>query len=408
MTRPFLSINSNRRRRVLFFEHNVDGTVGGSHYCMLELCRALDRARFEPVACFAQKNSLLEEFCRAGAEVLVIEPSRTVLLDSGNPLLRLLLRPAQSIANLFRTLVWDSFSWVRRLRGLRIDLVHLNNSSGGDHDLIAAALFCGIPAVAHQRGYPTGVGKLERWFAHRLDAIIAISTSVREDLATKGISGEKVVLIHDGIDAGRVIASAEGEDMRSRLGIAPSAFLVGVVGNIKAWKGQDTLVRAMGKVRHFFPETFCLVVGSVADEPYFALMRQHVSELNLEDRVIFTGYERYPARCMLAMDVVVHTSTAPEPFGLVVLEGMALGKPVVATGHGGPLDVIEMEISGFLTPPGDDTALGDVICRLLGNAQLRVRVGTAGRDRMLANFTARQNVEAVQGLYDRLFAAKGR
>lgn len=401
-------MNPNKPKRVLLFEHNVDGTVGGSHYCMLEICRALDRARFEPVACFAQENSLLEEFRRTGAEVLVIAPSRTVKLSSRIAFVHMLLRPVQSLANLFRTLVWDTLAWARRLRHLRIDIVHLNNSCGGDHDLIAAALLCGIPVIAHQRGYPTGVGGVERWFARRLDAIIAISTSVRDDLAAKGVSGEKVCLIHDGIDAERVVATSQGDDARSRFGVGSSAFLVGVVGNIKAWKGQDTLIRAMGRIRQSFPDTFCLVVGSVADEPYFSLIQQHVSELDLNERVIFTGYEKYPARSMLAMDVVVHTSTAPEPFGLVVLEGMALGKPVVATDHGGPIDVIERLVTGFLTPPGDEVALADVICRLLGNPDLRARVGAAGRERMLGHFTARQNVEAVESLYDRLFAARGR
>ncbi|MBK6674425.1 MAG: glycosyltransferase family 4 protein [Proteobacteria bacterium] len=399
-------MNPNKPKRVLLFEHNVDGTVGGSHYCMLEICRALDRARFEPVACFAQENSLLDEFRRTGAEVLVVAPSRTVKLSSRIALFHKLLRPVQSIANLFRTLVWDALAWARRLRHLRIDIVHLNNSCGGDHDLIAAALLCGIPVIAHQRGYPAGVGGVERWFARRLDAIIAISTSVRDDLAAKGISGERVSLIHDGIDPERVVASSQGNDVRSRFGIGPGAFIVGVVGNVKAWKGQDTLIRAMGRIIQSFPETYCLVVGSVADQPYLSLMQQHVSELKLKDRVIFTGYEKYPARCMLAMDVVVHTSTAPEPFGLVVLEGMALGKPVVATDHGGPVDVIERQRTGFLTPPGDETALADVICLLLGDPALRARVGAAGRERMLGHFTAEQNVIAVQRLFERLLSTR--
>ena len=148
----------------------------------------------------------------------------------------------------------------------------------------------------------------------------------------------------------------------------------------------------------------CLVVGSNADPPYMQKIEKHVAEAGLGTRVIFTGYEKFPAACMAAMDVVVHTSTAPEPFGLVVLEGMALGRPVVATRHGGPMDVIEEGESGFLTPPDDEHALAAVLDRLLGDPALRQRVGEAGRRRLHEKFTARHNIEGIQAVYDRLFA----
>ncbi|MBK9253813.1 MAG: glycosyltransferase [Proteobacteria bacterium] len=94
----------------------------------------------------------------------------------------------------------------------------------------------------------------------------------------------------------------------------------------------------------------------------------------------------------------MHTSTAPEPFGLVVLEGMALGKPVVATAHGGPTDVIVNGASGYLTPPGDDGALARVLVELLADAALRERVGSAGRRRLHEAFTAASSVRALEGV----------
>ena len=127
-----------------------------------------------------------------------------------------------------------------------------------------------------------------------------------------------------------------------------------------------------------------------------AFIGEALDGLNLADRVIFTGYQKYPAACMAAMDVVVHTSTSPEPFGLVVLEGMALGKPVVATAHGGPLDVVVEGGTGFLTAPGDAAELAAVLVRLLGDADLRQRVGAAGRARFLDKFTAERNVRQLE------------
>lgn len=392
----------SRPKRVLFFEHNLDNTVGGSHYCLLEICRYLDRSRFTPIACFSQTNTLIEEFRATGAEVIIEPPLPALHFAPRRGLARKALGPLQSAANAWRTLVTSSSRWRRRLRELEVDVVHLNNSSGGDHDLVAGAFRLGIPAIAHQRGYPQEIGRIERWFAHRLDAIISISTSVSDDLRRQGMYGPNTVLVHDGIDPERVLKNADGAGARARFGIPAGVPLVGVVGNVKGWKGQDTLIRAMKLVVARHPETRCLVVGSNADPPYMKKIAQHVAEGGLGERVIFTGYEKFPAACMAAMDVVVHTSTAPEPFGLVVLEGMAVGRPVVATKHGGPLDVIVEGESGFLTPPDDEVALADVLNRLLDDPALRSRVGEAGRRRLHEKFTAKHNIAGIEAVYERL------
>jgi glycosyltransferase involved in cell wall biosynthesis len=390
-------VTSVKPIRVLFYEHNTDGTVGGSHYCLLEICRAVDRSRIDPVVVFAQENSLLDAFRATGVSVLLMPPSQVVRFGSGTSVARPMLGVLQSVANAFRTLVLDSLRWAWCLRRQRIDVLHLNNSCGGDHEVVLGALLCRVPVVAHQRGYPQGVGDRERWFARRLRAIVAISTSVQEDLTGQGLAADKVVLIHDGIDPERILAAtAAAGGIRAQLGIPADAPVVGVVGNVKAWKGQDTLVRAMPQILRQFPDAYCLIVGSVADRPYRALMQQHIDESGMAARVIFTGYQRHPAACMAQMSVVVHTSTAPEPFGLVVLEGMALGRPVVATAHGGPMDIIVDRKSGYLTPPGDDQALADVLVELLADPALRDRVGSAGRNRLYEAFTAVSSVRALE------------
>lgn len=393
------NVTSVKPVRVLFYEHNTDGTVGGSHYCLLEICRVADRSRIDPVVVFAQENSLLDAFRATGVPILLMPPSRVVRLGSGSGVLRPLQKVLQSVANAFRTLVVDSLRWAWCLRRNRIDVLHLNNSSGGDHEVVLGALLCRVPVVAHQRGYPQDVGDRERWFARHLRAIVAISTSVQEDLARLRLTAEKVVLIHDGIDPERIVAAASATDgVRAQFGIPSDAPLVGVVGNVKAWKGQDTLVRAMPQVLRRFPDAYCLIVGSVADEPYRALMQRHIVEAGIAARVVFTGYQRHPAAFMAQMSVVVHTSTAPEPFGLVVLEGMALGKPVVATAHGGPTDIIVNGASGYLTLPGDDGALARVLVELLADAALRERVGSAGRQRLNEAFTALSSVRALESV----------
>jgi glycosyltransferase involved in cell wall biosynthesis len=392
--------------RVLFLEHNTDGTVGGSHFCLLEICRGLDRQLFEPVVWFYQENSLIDEFRATGAEVIVRPPSARARFSSSGAGLRRLLAPAQSFANAYGTLVRQSRTWAAELRRLKIDIVHLNNGCGYDHDLLVGALRRGIPCVAHQRGFPSPAAWIDRRLTPRFARIIAISTAVAAGLRDKGIATQRVALVHDGIDPDRITAQADARGVRTALGIPGDAPIVGVVGNVKTWKGQLTLVRAMRRIVQSVAETRCLIVGALGDAAYYGLLKAEVANANLQDRVFFTDYQRYPARYMSAMDVVVHTSIEPEPFGIVILEGMALRKPVIATAHGGPLDVIDHGVTGFLTAPGNDAELAEAVCRLLSNTSLREAMGNAARSRLENHFSARRNVERLQELYQQISPAR--
>lgn len=391
-------------KRVLFLEHNTDGTIGGSHYCLLEICRGLDRRRYEPVVWFYQANTLLDEF-RAVAEVVVQALPEPVHL-SGEKRARRWLAPFQSLLNLHRTLVTRSSLWAAHLRRLRIDLVHLNNSAGSDHDLLVAALRCGLPCIAHQRGYPAHPTALHRLLARRFDTIISISNEVTHNIRSKGFPMRRVELVPDGIDPRRIESQAAPEAVRRKLGIPPQAPLVGVVGNVKGWKGQLTLVSAMRRIVTRFPDARCVLVGSIADQPYHEKLQREIAEGDLGRCVIFTGYEKNPAAVMSAMDVVVHTSVAPEPFGIVILEAMALGKPVVATAHGGPLDIITHGVDGLLTSPGDAEQLATELCALLADPPRREALGRSGRETLLKRFTAQVNADRVQEIFDRALARR--
>jgi len=104
------------------------------------------------------------------------------------------------------------------------------------------------------------------------------------------------------------------------------------------------------------------------------------------------------------LDIVVHTSVAPEPFGLVILEGMALAKPVVCSAHGGPVEIVEDGVSGFLVPPGDPEALSARLTTLLVSRKLREQIGRAAFQRVNV-FNVTQHVERVQNVYHSLWHA---
>jgi glycosyltransferase involved in cell wall biosynthesis len=390
--------------RILFLEHNTDGTVGGSHFCLLEICRCLDRSRFQPVVWFYETNPLVEDFRDCGAEVIVQPPPPSVQFERHGGISAPFTGVVQSAVNAFRTLVLQPMAWCRRLRELRIDIVHLNNNCAADPDLIIAAILSRIPCVAHQRGFPMGVGAVNRFLARRLAYIISISNSVTSDLRKKRLHNRHVQLIHDGIDAKRITAHDDGMVVRSALGIPADAPVVGVVGNVKRWKGQLTLVQAIPALLTKHPDLHCLVVGAIADPAYQRELEAVVASAGIGGNVHFAGYQRVPAKYMAAMDVFVHTSVDPEPFGIVNLEAMALRKPVVATAHGGPLDIVLEGVTGHLTPPGDHAVLAVVLSALLANPDKRTAMGEAGRQLLEQSFTAASNAAQIQAIYSSLLS----
>lgn len=400
MTRTHVGESSTRR--VLYVEHTVDGTVGGSHYCLLDICRNLDRSRFHPVVLFFQDNPLLEEFRSAGSEVLVGNPVVPLVQGRGghaSSAADVLAARTRAALNATRLLLVRPVQWIWFLKKHRIDLVHLNNSFNGDHDLILAAWLSGIPCIAHQRGVPGTTGRSEAWFGRRLTAIIAISSFIRADLLGRGLPGDRIHLIYDGIDPDRVAMRDRPEELVASLDVVPGQPVVGVVGNIKSWKGQHVFVEAIAEVTAHYPSVVGLVVGAPVEPAYQQQLHTLVQEYGIEKNIAFVGYQRHPVDYMRIMDAVIHTSVEPEPFGIVIAEAMALGKPVIATRLGGPVDIVVEGVTGYLTCPGNSHELADRIRRLLSAPMLARRMGAEGLRRFVERFTAGRNVEQIQALY---------
>jgi glycosyltransferase involved in cell wall biosynthesis len=122
--------------------------------------------------------------------------------------------------------------------------------------------------------------------------------------------------------------------------------------------------------------------------------------------VILTGARRDVAACLDAMDVAIHASTNPEPFGRVLIEAMALARPLIAPREGGPLEIVVDGETGLLVPPRDATALAAAIERLIGDPALRRRMGEAGRARVDAVFDIRHHVRAMEAVFEEMLAAR--
>jgi glycosyltransferase involved in cell wall biosynthesis len=215
--------------------------------------------------------------------------------------------------------------------------------------------------------------------------------------------------VYDGIDCAD-FQPGGGAAVRAELGIAPAAPVVGLVGHIQEWKGQRLVVEAVARVRARWPELRCLLVGGVhrQGDTYATALRERIAELGLTQSVVLTGERADVAACLDAMDVAIHASIKPEPFGRVMIEAMALGRPLIAPREGGPLAIVDDGVTGLLVEPRDAEALAVAIDALIGDTARRRAMGAAARRRVDEVFDLRHHVRAIETIFDELLGAPAR
>lgn len=395
-------------KRLLFIEGNTDGTVGGSYFVLLDLVRALDREQYHPIVGFHQENYLMDAFREAGAEVVLFPNPKPLVF--AQPWMNRLLAPVKKLVNVYRGVIGQGRVHAQHLREHRVDLLNLNNSITRNHAWMWAALRTGTPCLTHEMGINSTYSRLSRYFGRRMGKIVCVSDTVRKALLRSGIDYPNITVIHCGIDLSRYHLKDSPEALRRKHGVPEGVPVIGVVGNIREWKGQETLVRATAMLKQKYPQIRCLLVGAcgASDQAYGDRLHALGRELQVESNVIYTGFQRNAIDYMELMDVVTHTSIHPEPFGIVTLEAMSRSRPFVSTTIGGPTEVVEDGHSGLLVDPGQPEALAAAIDRLLSDPVFARSVGENGNRRMHDHFSMQRNVEKTAAVYREVLSAAGR
>jgi glycosyltransferase involved in cell wall biosynthesis len=398
---------------VLFCEHNVDGTVGGSYYSLLYLVKGLSRSRFRPIVVFYTDHSLMHAFKAAGVET-VIWP-QPAAFTFGSRLrgwrwwLGLPLVIAQKALNVATRFVMPAASRAWFLVKRDIAIVHLNNSVLYNHDWMLAALVTRRRCVTHERGINERYSTSAKFFGKRIDNVICISEAVRQQMRDRGADSGNLVTIHNGLDPDAMRATVDPGALRREYELPDDTVVIGMVGNIRAWKGQETLVRAIAEVIGDHPNVRCFLVGdtSPSDRAYETKLRRLIQSLKLEDHIVFTGFQRQVTNYLMMFDVMVHASVSPEPFGRVVLEAMACRKPFIGSRAGAIPELVEEGVTGLTFPPGDAPALAQAIRQVLADPDEARRMGERGYDRLVREFHIDRNTEATERLYEEMLRAHG-
>ena len=397
------------RKRILYCEGNLDSSVGGSHFSLFYLVESLDKSRYEPVVVFHRENRLIPMYEQAGLDTRIF-PYRSALrlassLKRFGSLTRM-LQLALNIANILRMIVLPGVRCARYLKANHIELVHLNNTIIRNHHWMLGSILARVKCISHERGINENISGISRLFAKGLAAIVCISVSVRDNLAAQGIGDGKLVIIHNGLDPKKVRVQVGAAQIKRQYGIDPSSPIIGIVGNIKEWKGQDVVVRAVGHVRERWPDIRCFLVGDTDVDPsYEEKLKALVRELGLQDNILFTGYQSNVADFLNIMDIVIHASVLPEPFGRVLLEAMAMRKPVIGSRGGAVPEIVQEGITGFMFTPGDDAELARSMTILLEDKNRARALGESGALRAAQEFGIERNVQKTEAVYAKLFSS---
>ncbi len=299
---------------------------------------------------------------------------------------------------------------LRIIKRYDVDLVHLNNRYIPGEAILAARL-SGVPVVAHLREYLDSPipGEVLR-AARKVDRTIAVSDAAVENLVAV-FPELRVTKIQNPVDV-EAMESASGARLavRESLGATEADILVGIVGRVVPWKGQLEFVRAcLGAMREE-ARIMAVVVGDVSDglESYLDDVRREIDQSGFQDRFVLTGFRKDVEAIYHAIDIAVHASTSPEPFGRVIPEAMAAGCPVIASDAGGPREIIAPGVDGLLVPPGEVAALRDAILRLARDPEERRAMGERGARKVARHFTIEQAADQVLEVYRQLLARSGR
>lgn len=388
-------MTQSRRTRIFYVNHT--GLVSGAERVLLSMLQVLDRTKYDPYV-----------LCPADGEL----PRLVEALDVPHlPMPAVNARFTSHPGHLFRS-VSSIFKTALAMRGvisnLDPDIVHANTLRAGVAVTLATK----------------GTGRTVLWHVHDILPKHPVSGAIRllaftsrrtqivavSHFSARAFSGNlpfktRVRTVHNGSDLSRFpLKASEGSTFRQEVGIPEDAFLVCAVGQICARKGLLELVNAFASIYERVPRIHLAIVGRVVfghEEEYRQLLVNTAVAARVTDRVHFTGERQDVPNVLQAADLLVLNSSE-EPFGLVLVEAMSSGTPVLATRVGGIPEIVMDAENGWLVEKGDTAALAAKLAELSENVEMRVQAAQLAREFTCPQFSLEQFQTNLHRLYTEL------
>ena len=365
----------NNGRRILYI-HGI-AQIGGAERELLKWLECLDQTRFHPYVVCPNNGPLPTEL-----ENLHI-PYATFSLPAWRKL---------------RHILWRPFSILRLARLIRrwhIDVIHVNDYWWAPLGIMAGRL-TGRPCLVHVR-QEIEPRKISQYWLNKGNLVVPVSKSIEYVLRGAGVPSENLHVLWSGILLKNFVGTSSSTDTVATLKKIKGSPIIGTVANLFPRKGLEYLIEALGHLTQAFPNILLVIVGK-GDGDYERQLLTQVERLGLTDHVFFAGFQAHPESFISQFDIFVLPSVL-EGFGIVLLEAMALGKPIVASMVGGIPEIVQQDKTGLLVKPAHVTELYQALLTLLNDPEKRAMMGDEGKKRIEREFSLQRMMDGIHELY---------
>ncbi len=292
------------------------------------------------------------------------------------------------------------------VRRHRIQVVHATDRPRDASYVSMLGRMTGAISVVHMHAPVTDLTRPTLWGMRNAKAIFAVSDFVREALISRGLGADKIYTIHNAVDSDYFdpdIKLNKRTSIREQFGIPKSSRIAGIAARMNPWKGQYELIGAVSRLRQTFPDLHVVILGANVPEMR-SEFEKRAREGGIANRVHFGGFQKDVRPFLNEFDLFVHPSYG-EPFGLSIVEAMAMRKPVIACNTGGVPEIITHGKDGWLVEERSEEAVATAMTTLLNDGELRRQLGARARETVRNRFSPRRQCVAVAQRYGSLIAA---
>lgn len=392
-----------KRIKVAYLDHAAD-VGGGAEEALVDLLRFVDRSRVEPLLIVAERTDWLRGVDLDGIEIVRLFSESEELLERS----RDTLGQVRSNLRSLRASVAPVRRLARVLRQHGVDIVHTNSLKTHVLGGLAARL-ARKPLVWDVRDIlDPGPARnlLVRLARLTRPHIVAMSAAVARFLEPVGC---RTAVVHGGRSPDHFVKADPSPELRSELGLTEDDEVIIVIARLTPWKGHMVLLDAFRAVHAERPQARLLVVGAPTfwEETYLHELQARAEELGCGKAVRWLGF-RDDIPQLLALTNLMVLPSFNEPFGIVIVEAMVAGKPVIVCDSGGPPEIVEDGVTGLVVPTQKVGPLADAMAALLGDRERARLMGEAGRQRAVERFDVRAGVREIEGIYNEIMCRKTR